>query len=113
MSLDEPEPVDRLLTFPNGYSTLEYSWVKATMVSMSLRILFMPLQSTNNRNTDYFHRVANGRKRKITIMSLTDRGRVIEGNENLLRHATECYKELFGPSIGNVVSVNDDLWGRG
>ena len=38
---------------------------------------------------------------------------MIEGNENLVRHATECYKELFGPSIGNVVSVNDDLWGRG
>ena len=47
MSLDEPEPVDSVLTFPSGYNTLEYSWVKATVVSVRLRILFVTLQSTN------------------------------------------------------------------
>ena len=47
MSLDESEPVDSVLTFPSGYDTLEYSWVKATMVSVCLRILFVTLQSTN------------------------------------------------------------------
>ena len=26
MSLDEPEPVDCVLTFLSGYDTLEYSW---------------------------------------------------------------------------------------
>jgi len=47
MSLDEPELVDSVLTFPCEYDTLEYSWVKATAVSVSLRILFLTLQNTN------------------------------------------------------------------
>ena len=48
MSLDEPEPVDSILTFLSGYDTLEYSWVKATAVSVRLRILFVTLQNTNS-----------------------------------------------------------------
>ena len=47
VSLDEPETVDSVLTFPSGYGTLEYSWVKATAVSVRLRIIFVMLQSTN------------------------------------------------------------------
>jgi len=47
VSLDESEPVDSVLTFLSGYDTLEYFWVKATVVSVRLRILFMMLQSTN------------------------------------------------------------------
>ena len=47
VSLDEPEPVDSVLTFLSGYDTLEYSWVKATAVSVRLRILFVTLQNTN------------------------------------------------------------------
>ena len=41
------EPVDSVLTFPSGYDTLEYSWVKATAVSVRLQILFVMLQNTN------------------------------------------------------------------
>ena len=41
------EPVDSVLTFSSEYDTLEYYWVKATAVSMRLRILFVTLQSTN------------------------------------------------------------------
>ena len=37
----QPEPVGSVLTFPSGYDTLEYSWVKATTVSVHLRILFV------------------------------------------------------------------------
>ena len=47
MSLDEPEPVDSVLTFLSGCDTLEYSWVKAIAVSVRLRILFVTLQNTN------------------------------------------------------------------
>ena len=50
MSLDEPEPVDSVLTFLSGYDTLEYSWVKATAVSVRLRILFVTLQNTNSKH---------------------------------------------------------------
>ena len=41
--LGQPEPVGSVLTFPSGYDTLEYSWVKATAVSVRLRILFVML----------------------------------------------------------------------
>ena len=47
MSLDEPEPVDSVLTFLSGYDILEYSWVEATAVSVRLQILFVTLQNTN------------------------------------------------------------------
>ena len=47
MSLDGSEPVDSTLMFPNRYDSLEYSWVKATAVSMRLRILLVMLQNTN------------------------------------------------------------------
>ena len=45
--LGQPEPVGSVLTFPSGYDTLEYSWVKATAVSVRLQILFVMLQNTN------------------------------------------------------------------
>ena len=45
--LGQPEPVGCVLMFPSGYDTLEYSWVKATAVSVRLRILFVTLQNTN------------------------------------------------------------------
>ena len=48
VSLDEPEPVDSVLSFLSGYDTPEYSWVKATVVSVRLRILFVMLRSTNS-----------------------------------------------------------------
>jgi hypothetical protein len=44
--LDEPEPVDNVLKFLSGYDILEYSWVKATTISVRLRILFVTLQNT-------------------------------------------------------------------
>ena len=55
-SLDEPEPIDSALMLPSGYDTMEYSWVKATAVSVRLRILFMTLQSTNNDHVGNFYR---------------------------------------------------------
>ena len=41
------ESIDSALTFPSGYDTLEYSWVKATAVSVRLQILFVTFQNTN------------------------------------------------------------------
>ena len=46
VSFDETEPVDCVLTFSYGYNTLEYSWMKVTVVFMCLQILFMTLQNT-------------------------------------------------------------------
>ena len=49
VSLEEPELVNSVLMFLSGYDTLEYSWAKATAVSMRLRILFVTLQNTNSQ----------------------------------------------------------------
>jgi hypothetical protein len=40
-------------------------------------------------NTEYFHRIANGRRRENTIFSLESDGKVISGDRELLQHATE------------------------
>lgn len=49
--------------------------------------------------TKYFHTIANGRKRKDTIISLLDGNYIIEGDDNLLKHATDFFKDLFGPAM--------------
>ena len=48
VSSAEHEPIDSVLTFLSGYDTPEYSWVKLTVVSVRLRILFVMLQNTNS-----------------------------------------------------------------
>ena len=65
MSLDEPEPVDSVLMFLSGYDTPKYSRVKATAVSVCLRILFVMLQNTNTRLRSGAVR-GNGKK-KVTV----------------------------------------------
>jgi hypothetical protein len=65
-----------------------------------------------DNNTEFFHRVANGRKRKQSIFSLQNDGSRIVGNENLIRHVTEYYKTLFGPGDGNLIDMDQNLWGE-
>jgi hypothetical protein len=48
------------------------------------------LQGDNN--TSFFHRVANGRKRKRTMFSLKDGDNIIQGTPALLEYAIEFYK---------------------
>jgi hypothetical protein len=62
-------------------------------------------------NTDYFHKKANGKKRKNTIFHLEKDGGVIENEKEILNHATEYYKELFGPSESPVFSLDPECWG--
>jgi hypothetical protein len=61
-------------------------------------------------NTSYFHKCANGRKRKNNIISLESEGQMIEGDENILKHATEYYTDLFGPPIEYDVQMDSDIW---
>lgn len=63
-------------------------------------------------DTSYYHNIANGHKRKNTIHSLKMGGEVIEGNENLIAHATEFYKELFGPGHGNIFHLDPETWSQ-
>jgi hypothetical protein len=50
-----------------------------------------------DNNTEFFHRVANGKRRKQTIFTLKCGDRIVTGDDNLMAHATEYYKALFGP----------------
>ena len=35
---------------------------------------------------------------------------MIEGTSNLLKHATEFYKEQFGPASGNLCRLKENMW---
>jgi hypothetical protein len=63
-----------------------------------------------DNNTKYFHKIANGRKRKNTIISLENEGNIIEGDENLLKHATSYYADLFGPGEEHNIHIDVSLW---
>lgn len=63
-----------------------------------------------DNNTSYIHRIANGRRRKNTIISLESNGETIEGDENLLKHATEYYSNLFGPEEEHQIQIDQSLW---
>ena len=63
-----------------------------------------------DNNTSYFHKIANGRKLKNTVLSLENDGEIIEGDENLLNHATEYYTNLFGPEMGHNIHIDQSLW---
>jgi hypothetical protein len=49
-------------------------------------------------NTKYFHLKASGRKKKNHISVLHHNGEEILGETELIKHVTEFYKKLFGPS---------------
>jgi hypothetical protein len=36
--------------------------------------------------------------------------RRLRGDDNLLKHATDYYKELFGHGAGNAFALNSELW---
>jgi hypothetical protein len=54
--------------------------------------------------------VANGKKRKNTVFSPQDGENEIEGDENLMKHATLYYKNLFGPSDCPNLSLDPSCW---
>jgi hypothetical protein len=49
---------------------------------------------------------ASGRKRKNRITQLMEGENIIEGDENLLAHATDFYNSLFGQSERSGVGIN-------
>ena len=54
-----------------------------------------------------------GAKEKIAVLSLQNGNSVVEGTKNLLIHATDYYKELFGPAPRNLFNLSPDLWSPG
>lgn len=52
----------------------------------------------------------NGRRRRNTIFSVNDGDVTIEGTSDLLAHATNLYKTLFGHADGNLCSLDANVW---
>jgi hypothetical protein len=63
-----------------------------------------------DNNTEYFHRIANGEKRKQTIYFLKDGDQIVLGPDELLKLASKYYKELLGPGDGNMFDLDPNLW---
>lgn len=61
-------------------------------------------------NNEFFHCIANGKKRKNSIIYLEDEDGRITGDENILVHATRFYSDLFGPAPGNMFQVDSEVW---
>ena len=61
-------------------------------------------------NTSFFHKCANGCKRKSRITSLEDGERVISEDEELRRHITDYYKMLFGQEGTADIHLQEELW---
>jgi hypothetical protein len=49
-------------------------------------------------------------KIKNTILNLEKDGVFIEGEDNLLNHATEYYSDLFGLALDFDIIIEDDIW---
>ena len=64
-----------------------------------------------DRNTEYFHAVANGKRRKARIYRLEQNEGVIEGEDDHKRYITNYYKGLFGPSKKNNFSMDESRTG--
>jgi hypothetical protein len=61
-------------------------------------------------NTSFFHRISNGCKRKRTIFSMSDGENTIQGTNDLLNHATDFYKNLFGPAVDSGIRLEEQIW---
>lgn len=64
-------------------------------------------------NTSNFHKVASGRRRKNIILNLEKNRFLIEGGENLLKHATEYYFDLFGHAPDFNIHLDNSIFGIG
>jgi len=58
-------------------------------------------------NTKYFQLVASGKHRKTRIFQLDQEEGVICGDTELKKYITKYYKNLFGPSRGTYVSMDE------
>lgn len=61
-------------------------------------------------NTSFFHKCANGKRRKTKIISFGKDGIEIEGEQQLMEHATDYYRNLFGPEPGNDFRLDPEIW---
>lgn len=66
-----------------------------------------------DRNTEFFHRMANGRRRRrrrCMILSLEDEGKELHSKEEMKTHIIEFYKTLFRADDPSNVHLSPLIW---
>lgn len=63
-------------------------------------------------NTNFFHLVANGRRRRKAITRLEHEGREITDREGIQNVICNYYKQLFGKQTEKKVTMGVNTWGR-
>ena len=66
-----------------------------------------------DRNTSYFHALANQRARKKRISMLESEEGVLEDTKDMLEHAVLFYKNLFGFEESLGVKLGENFWDEG
>jgi hypothetical protein len=61
-------------------------------------------------STGYSHKCANGRKRKMQIVSLEKDDQTISDPQLLKEHVTDYYKQLFGRVELADIHLEEDMW---
>jgi hypothetical protein len=62
-----------------------------------------------DNNTKYFQMIANGKRRKTRIFRLEQEEGVVEGEEILKDYITKYYKDLFGASREDGLTLNESM----
>lgn len=60
-----------------------------------------------DRNTKYYHMIANGKHRKTKIFQLEQEEGIIKGDEQLKQYIANYYRKLFGPFEKNNFSLSE------
>jgi hypothetical protein len=78
--------------------------IKARQCSRDRNIL------EGDRNTAYFHAIANQRRRKKQITQLEGPDGVVEDNKGMLKITVDYYKALFSAEDRLDINLADDFW---
>jgi hypothetical protein len=95
------QQVDLIVELYNILDEEELIWFKISLEAWLLK---------GDNNTEYFHIIVNGKKRKQIIFSLQTEEGIVSGTDNLLQHATYYYRTLFGPRNGDAFDLDASLW---
>jgi hypothetical protein len=63
-------------------------------------------------NIEYFHRFANGKKRKNMIFQIEKGDEILLLEKEILTHATDYNKTMFGHAEKPIFSIDPDCWSQ-
>jgi hypothetical protein len=65
-----------------------------------------------DKNRAYFFAKANQRRRKKVVSCLEDGERVLSENKDLINHAVQFYKKLFGKELKENMELDTSFWAK-